>query len=78
MQYIATFHTHFAAQCFARLIKKENIPGRMMPVPRSLSVSCGTCVSFDTDGDISSLSVDDIEAVYRVEGNKYELCFKAE
>lgn len=78
MQYIATFYTHFAAQCFARQIEMKNISGRMMPVPRSLSVSCGTCVIFDTDGDIFDLIIEDLEAVYRVCGKEYELIYKAE
>ena len=40
--YIATFHTHFSAQCTARAMMKAGINAKMAPVPRSLSTDCGT------------------------------------
>lgn len=64
MQYLATFYTHFAAQAFARRLKKQGIPGKMMPTPRSVSASCGSCVSFEWEGDFVPLLVEDTEAVY--------------
>lgn len=64
MQYLATFYTHFAAQSFARRLKKQGVPGKMMPTPRSVSASCGSCVSFDFEGDFIPLLVEDTEAVY--------------
>lgn len=64
MQYLATFYTHFAAQYFARRLKKQGIAGKMMPTPRSVSASCGSCVSFDLEGDFLPLLVEDTEAVY--------------
>ena len=57
MQYLATFYTHFAAQSFARRLKKQGIAGKMMPTPRSVSASCGSCVSFDLEGDFLPLLV---------------------
>ncbi|MDO5112309.1 MAG: DUF3343 domain-containing protein [Clostridia bacterium] len=71
MEYIATFHTHFAAQAFARRLTKESVEARMMPVPRSLSASCGTCVAFSYAGDFHPLLVQDTQGVYAVENGAY-------
>lgn len=64
MEYTATFYTHFAAQTFARRLKKLGLPGKMAPTPRALSASCGTCVVFALEGDCRPLLVEDTEAVY--------------
>ena len=69
MEYLATFYTHFAAQTFARKLKKMGLPGKMMPTPRSVSASCGSCVTFQLEGDFLPLLVEDTEAVY-VRGDK--------
>ncbi len=75
MTYIATFHTHFAAVSFARLLKGSDMKPLFMPVPRKLSSSCGTCVRFDYDGDIlayaNEMEQDDLDTVYLVEGDDY-------
>ncbi|MEA5058803.1 hypothetical protein SDC9_195113 [bioreactor metagenome] len=71
MDYIATFYTHFAALSFARKLKKLSIPGKMMPTPRSVSASCGSCVRFALDADFTPLLVEDTEAVYRCEDARY-------
>ena len=47
MTYIATFYSHFGAICFQKLCETHRIPARLMPVPRTLSSSCGTCVRFE-------------------------------
>ena len=45
MHYIATFHTHLGAMTFKnRLQAMGDTEAVMMPVPRALSSSCGTCV----------------------------------
>lgn len=42
MYCIFTFHsTHFALKLDS-VCKKENIPGKLIPIPRSISASCGT------------------------------------
>ena len=46
MEYIVTFHTRFDALQYERFLKKEGIKGKLQPVPRALSSSCGTCVKF--------------------------------
>ena len=66
-KYVATFYTHFGALKFNKDCKKMSITSKQMPVPRVLSSSCGTCVSFETD-DIAtvlkSLDLEDMEGCY--------------
>ena len=45
-EYIATFFSHFGAMAFKKNCEKEGYPAVIMPVPRNLSSSCGTCVKF--------------------------------
>ncbi len=71
MDYLATFYTHFAAQTFARRLQKQGMEARMMPTPRSVSASCGSCVRFASRGDFLPLLVEDTEAVYRCEDERY-------
>ena len=42
--YIVTFFSHFGAVRYKQLCGERGITCRMMPVPRDLSSSCGTCV----------------------------------
>lgn len=42
--YIATFYSHFGAIRYKRLCAERNIFAHVMPVPRDLSSSCGSCV----------------------------------
>lgn len=50
-EYIATFYSHFGAITFKRACEKKGLKAFVMPVPRSLSSSCGTCVKFTADGE---------------------------
>ena len=43
-QFIATFHTHLSALMTSRALNAAGAKAGMMPVPRKLSSSCGTCV----------------------------------
>jgi hypothetical protein len=40
---IVTFESSQDAVVMERLSRAENIPGRLIPVPRSISASCGLC-----------------------------------
>ncbi|MCL2699079.1 MAG: DUF3343 domain-containing protein [Defluviitaleaceae bacterium] len=64
--YIATFFSHYDALMFFNFLKEKNITAKLMPVPRKVSASCGTCVSYTSDS--VSLAVNfsgyEIEAVY--------------
>ncbi len=46
---IATFYSHFGAVSFKKSCDAAGVPARLMPVPRSLSSSCGTCVRFESE-----------------------------
>ena len=71
---IATFYTHAAALVSCRNLKSAGFPARMMPVPRALSSSCGTCVRYEAeelceqylDRDIEQIAVQDGQEQYRV------------
>lgn len=70
-EYIATFFTHYGASQFARRLRQDGIRHRMMPVPRSLSSSCGTCVRFWVEDVQAYIQGEDLEGVYGVEGSHY-------
>lgn len=40
-QLVVTFHTTSAAMELEKRCHEENIPGRLFPVPRSLTADCG-------------------------------------
>lgn len=44
MKYIITFYSHFGAIRYRKKCKSEGIEATIMPVPRDLSSSCGSCV----------------------------------
>ena len=46
-KYVATFFSHFGAMSYYKAIKKQGISAKLMPVPRKVSSSCGTCVSYE-------------------------------
>lgn len=78
MNYIATFHTHLAALRSHKRLSANGIKARQAPVPRSLSSSCGTCVLYEGDGPVIELLDEDLEAVYRKEGEAYRELFRKE
>lgn len=63
--YIATFHTHFAALKSHRTLTAAGISARMAPVPRKISSSCGTCVFYQAEHECLKLLDEDTEAIYR-------------
>ena len=79
MIYIATFYSHFAAIRFKKECKKQNIPAEAMPVPRDLSSSCGTCVKFETQMDITAFSwSDEVEQVAEITESGYMIHYHVE
>ena len=63
-EFIATFHTHLSALLTSRALTALGVRARMMPVPRKLSSSCGTCVWYlSEDAQLSAMD-EDVEAVY--------------
>ena len=71
MTYIATFFSHFNAIKFSHVLKKEDISATLMPVPRRLSSSCGTCVKFTMDTDPTRFDCEDIEQLVSLSDDSY-------
>lgn len=80
MFYIATFFSHFGAIRFKRECQQEGRGAQMMPVPRSLSSSCGTCVRFEASEDyVPTEDVHgEIEQIVREMGEDYEVIYNGE
>ena len=78
-EYIATFHTHLSALMTSRALTGLGVQARMMPVPRKLSSSCGTCVRYLAEDPNLSAMDEDVEAVYEKIGSEsYALVMSAE
>ena len=78
-EYIATFHTHLAALMTSRALTSLGVKAQMMPVPRKLSSSCGTCVRYlAKDPNLDAMD-GDVEAVYEKNGKEsYTLLMNAD
>ena len=78
-EYIATFHTHLSALMTSRNLAGLGVNARMMPVPRKLSSSCGTCVRYLAEGPNLDAMDEDVEAVYEKIGKEdYTLLMEAQ
>ena len=78
-EYIATFHTHLTALLTSRSLTELGVQARMMPVPRVLSSSCGTCVRYLAEDAHLSAMDEDVEAVYEKTGKEeYTLLMNAD
>ena len=75
--YIATFFSHFGAMSFKKKCEKEGYPATIMPVPRNLSSSCGTCVRFETEGEFPEKN-EEIEQIVRIEDAGYVYMYHAD
>ena len=69
-QYIATFQTHLAALMTCRNLNGKGVKAAMMPVPRKLSASCGTCVRYQAETAILDAMDPDVENVYEIVGKE--------
>ena len=63
-EYIATFHTHLSALLTSRKLTALSVRAQMMPAPRKLSSSCGTCVRYWAKEPHLAAMDADVEAVY--------------
>lgn len=73
MVYIATFYSHFGAIQFRRLHQQALQEIQLMPVPRNLSSSCGTCAKFicTDESYIASIDDEELEQIVRCDGDRY-------
>ncbi len=56
-----------------RLLQSLDILGKLAPVPRSLSSSCGVCARFQTEGSLEPFREAEIERLLRQEDKNYVL-----
>lgn len=49
MKYIVSFYVDYDAFAFSDYLKKQGINGKLGPLPRKLSATCGLCVTFEGD-----------------------------
>lgn len=77
-EYITTFYAHFGAMRFFRELKQQGINGKLMPVPRRLSSSCGICVHYLAADWQRPVDIDEVEQVVEVCGNEFRTLYRAE
>lgn len=73
---IATFFSHFGAIRFKKYCAAHNWTAQVMPVPRNLSSSCGTCVKYE--GECPKIAPEEVEQIVEVTANGYRLLYRAE
>ena len=78
MIYIATFFSHFGAMRCKKACDKTGIPARMMPVPRMLSSSCGTCVRMEAENPDLLPRTEETEQLALEQADGYVILWKAE
>lgn len=75
--YTVTFYSHYDALNLGRNLKGRKVESSLMPVPRKLSSSCGTCLTFTAEDefvfDEELFGRENIECVYETSGSSYEL-----
>ena len=79
MFFIATFYSHFGAIQFKRRAVGIRNP-QLMPVPRRLSSSCGTCVRFEAEADFNFIAKPwlDVEQVVYKAPEGYMCIYRAQ
>ena len=77
MTYIATFFSHFGAIRFKKRCDENHWPARIMPVPRNLSSSCGTCVRYEGD-DLPIQISEELEQIVQVQEDGYLSLYRTE
>ena len=75
---IATFFSHFGAMRCKKTCDKTGISARMMPVPRTLSSSCGTCVRMEVENADQVPRSEETEQVALEQPDGYRIVWKAE
>ena len=79
MIYIATCYSHCVAIRFKKWGEGKGMAAKVMPVPRNLSSSCGTCVRFESnEGCPVADLTEEVEQVVEVTEKGYVSVFRAE
>lgn len=78
MKWIATFYSHYGAIRFKKQCEKQGYKAKLLPVPRELSSSCGTCVNYDADAFFTDDFVkDELEQIAYWTENGYQVVYRA-
>lgn len=75
---MAIFFTHSGAIKFDRRLKASNINCELMPVPRKLSSNCGIGAKFLCTDNFIELIDEEVEKIFVIENNKYNLVYSEE
>lgn len=78
MTYIATFFSHYGAMHCKKLCDEAGLSARLMPVPRRLSSSCGTCVRIEAESADAFPRTEEMEQVALEQESGYPILWKAE
>lgn len=79
MTFVATFYSHFGAIRYVQLCREAGFPAKLMPVPRNLSSSCGTCVRYEGTRFCPVKEIpEETEQIVEENGDGYVLCYRAE
>ena len=79
MTYIATFFSHFGAVRYKKLCDAQGFAARTMPVPRSLSSSCGTCVRCEGGFvEPSGVCAEEVDRIVEVTEDGYVFVYHSE
>ena len=78
MTFIATFFSHYGAMHCKKQCDKAGITAKMMPVPRKLSSSCGTCVRVETESAGVIPRTEESEQIALEEEDGHRIIWKAE
>ncbi len=70
---ISTFFSHFGAMRCKKACDKAGISARMMPVPRMLSSSCGTCVRMEVENTEDIPRSDETEQIALEQADGYRI-----
>ena len=73
---IATFYSHFGAIRFKKYCESVGWQAKVMPVPRDLSSSCGTCVRYE--GECPSVIPEEVEQIVAITSEGYKELYRAE
>jgi len=75
---LITFYSHFDAIRLRRRLEGLGVTAALMPVPRDLSSSCGTCLRFETEEALPASLWEGTERVVRALPKGYETLYSAE
>ena len=74
MRYIITFYAHIGAVRYKKMCQSQGINARIMPVPRELSSSCGSCVCTE-DGYVEPTQrvAEEVEQIVKITDTGYSV-----